>query len=400
MKPRSTLATLALGVALSVGCAPAAAQDTLVVRIEDRPEWGDNPRVVEWMRIGVLEGDEAYTFGSVSDVALGESNEVWVADSQSRSIRRFDEHGHAMDAVGREGEGPGEFKNLQALERFPDKSMVTWDPGLFRVSIFNPDGSFLRSFPVPTGQMVGSPQAFRAGDDSTVYVLVLANFLEDRENYYPQWIHVDMDGQVLDTLDGLPSRREGPLAFSTRTTYAISGQGYVVQGRTDRWAVSRPLPGGRPLRIERPYQPIPFGSLERREADAREKFFAEKRWGIQAQPIPRTKPVFRELEVDQEGRIWMRLHAPAIRIPMTPGEEAGLERAQEMFGADDAPPPQEWRERAVYDVVEPDGTYLGRVELPYWNSRLVAARGRDVWVVQTGEYGENYVVQYRIEKGN
>jgi hypothetical protein len=85
---------------------------------------------------------------------------------------------------------------------------------------------------------------------------------------------------------------------------------------------------------------------------------------------------------------------------MTPGEEAGLERAQEMFGADDAPPPQEWRERAVYDVVEPDGTYLGRVELPYWNSRLVAARGRDVWVVQTGEYGENYVVQYRIEKGN
>ena len=41
------------------------AQDTLVVHSNGSPAWGSAPRLVEELRIGVLEGAEEELFGSV-----------------------------------------------------------------------------------------------------------------------------------------------------------------------------------------------------------------------------------------------------------------------------------------------------------------------------------------------
>jgi hypothetical protein len=55
-----------------------------------------------------------------------------------------------------------------------------------------------------------------------------------------------------------------------------------------------------------------------------------------------------------------------------------------------------WREPSTFDVFERDGTWLGTVTLPP-NTRFAEARGRRLWVIGTGEQGEDIVVRYRIE---
>jgi len=397
MEFRAAVLALALALALLVPSI-AHAQDTVVVRAENPPAWGLRPRLVEEVRIGTLDGDERYAFGRIGDLAVGDDGVIWVCDPQAKAIRRFSPEGEALGSVGREGEGPGEFGDPGNVERLADGRMVTWDQRLFRVSFFGADGTFERSFQLNTGVVIGAPGVFTAGHDGVLYVMTLDRAL-GAPNPLLAWLRVTLDGEVLDSLPGLPNAVEGPRAYPVRNVRMMSPRGYVVRGRTDRWALTHPLPDGRVLRVERRHEPVPFARAERAEAERREAFQAVEMRGEKAQPIPREKPAFRDLQVDEEGRVWVRLHGEAVRVPQTPGEEALNERARAFFGRE-GPPPQEWREPPVYDVVEDGGRYLGRVALPHWDSRVAAARDRRMWVIETGAYGEEYVVRYRVEAGS
>ena len=54
-----------------------------------------------------------------------------------------------------------------------------------------------------------------------------------------------------------------------------------------------------------------------------------------------------------------------------------------------------WTEPTVYDVFEPDGTYVGQVSIPdgVW---VVATAGDTVWAVTHDEFDIPYVHRYRI----
>ena len=49
----------------------------------------------------------------------------------------------------------------------------------------------------------------------------------------------------------------------------------------------------------------------------------------------------------------------------------------------------------MFDVFEPDGAYLGEVRVPPRTNPLVFQRDR-VWGLQSGEFGETYVVRFRL----
>jgi hypothetical protein len=73
-----------------------------------------------------------------------------VADRGDMAIRRFDARAVHLGSMGREGEGPGEFRSLWGLTCAPDgRRFAVTDPVLARVSFFDANGQFLYSTQTP-----------------------------------------------------------------------------------------------------------------------------------------------------------------------------------------------------------------------------------------------------------
>ena len=62
------------------------------------------------LEIGRLNGPPEYTFGMISGTATAPNGEILVSDGQQEVIRVFDIDGAFLRSIGRDGEGPGEFR--------------------------------------------------------------------------------------------------------------------------------------------------------------------------------------------------------------------------------------------------------------------------------------------------
>ena len=111
-------------------------------------------------------------------------------------------------------------------------------------------------------------------------------------------------------------------------------------------------------------------------------------WQWTGPSIPNTKPSFQDVAVARDGRIWVRLPQPGYLA--------------ETADPDDPSDVDEWAEPPVWDVFEPDGTYLGQVYGPdNLQTHPEPILGRDhVWAVTTDELDVEYVTRFRIEMGS
>jgi hypothetical protein len=107
----------------------------------DTPRWrssvpwtaGSNPTLV----IGSQEGDESVLFDRIVAVFMTREH-VIVGDGGSKSVRVFTHGGTLVRAFGREGEGPGELRDLTRLWLDTDGAPVAYDARLKRLTIYRP----------------------------------------------------------------------------------------------------------------------------------------------------------------------------------------------------------------------------------------------------------------------
>lgn len=395
--------------------APVVAQDTLVVRADGPAFWGENLRLVEEVRIGALEGDPRYTFGRVSGVAPLSDGSVWVADGQAQVVRRYDTGGRHLLEVGGPGEGPGEFKGIMEAAPYRGDSVAVWDAHAWRISIVDAEGRLGRTLTAGfQGSILGGPlRQFVVDREGGFWIVGIDRPDQNRGEETPWiWKRADAEGRVLDTLPQPRRDIDGPYvggqsyglgamaAFGTHTMTAVSPAGYLVTARNDEYAVHRPLRDGRVVRIERSWDPVPVDADERRQFQANVEHMVpiwEGRYDFSTE-VADTKPPFWALWVDDDARIWVARHVEARHRPETDAERSERERLAEIRGS--MPPPMEWWEPVTLDVFEPNGRFLGTVELASPDSRPVRASGRTLWTVERGEFDEEYVVRWRIEAGN
>jgi hypothetical protein len=125
---------------------------------------------------GEVEGAEEFLFGDVRSVAMGPDGLVYVADRQPASVRAFTPAGDFVGWVGREGDGPGEFRWPTDLVFDSEGRLHARD--IQRITIFAPAAegalpdSVLRTLPLPG---FGNTAAARAATDGTNY-------------YYPSYL--------------------------------------------------------------------------------------------------------------------------------------------------------------------------------------------------------------------
>jgi hypothetical protein len=396
-------------LSLQTGPAP----DTVAVHADNPPVWGEALRLVEELRLGAIDGDEAHTFGRITGVVVDGTGVMWVADNHAATVRRFAANGQHIGNVGGPGEGPGEFASGSwgiALKVVPEGRIAAWDVYRSRLSIFAPDGTFLDALTLKLGGMTSNEDDFRAlVVDTTGNFYVWCTAFNAARRPGPtgptplQYVKFAQDGKELDRLVLPPSRRGAiggrsyPFGtmdpFTFRSFAALSPHGYLMVARNDRYAIHRPLRDGRVLRIERLWEAVPVQRAERAQYRARAEAYS-RRYGTSygfGADIPAEKPPFWAIRVDDEGRLWVARHQKGSFVPETPDERARRERI--VFDV----PPLEWWEPLVVDVIDPNGQFLGTLRFPNPRTTVAVARGRHVWAVELGEFDEQYLVRYRIE---
>jgi hypothetical protein len=382
------------------------AQSPVVVRSTAPPVWGSSPRLVEEMRIGVLDGDEEYMLGLVYNVAVGRNGTVIIEDHQLPLLRMYDASGKFVRNIGRAGEGPGEYRSIAGVETFPDGRIVVWDNRIQRLTVYSPDGRYVSSMRVPSG--LWTQKVFQVDRAGYAYVLTVTEIPKPDEQWTYGWIRVSPAGKILDTIAvprepnpadswvfDKPSGYERPFTRELVTT--MSSVGALIVGQNDRYAFELRRPGSTAVRIEREYIPVPLKPDEKKEWDAWATYMQDR----SASPllsdrivpgairrrrqynIPAVKPAFSEFRTDSDGRIWVRRYVDAVRKP----------EAERKPG--DPRPRRVWKEQPTYDVFESTGRFMGTVVLP-WNADFEDAIGTAVYLTLTGESGEEVIARMRI----
>lgn len=106
-------------------------------------------------------GDEA--FADVQGVALLSDRRIAVADASIPAVMIYTEAGSLSVAVGRNGDGPGEYRRPRLIGVTPGDSLVIYDVQTRRLLLFASSGAFLRS--ITLGGLPGSVlEVLRFGD--------------------------------------------------------------------------------------------------------------------------------------------------------------------------------------------------------------------------------------------
>jgi hypothetical protein len=157
MKARAFLLAGWAGLTLGCGDRPAPAQpgvvtvrDSAGVRIVEHPAGYEDGLPVWDARgapvVDIGGGDEGGQDLHLvrGAVRLGDGRIV-VANGGSGELRVFDRTGRYLRAIGKQGQGPGEFVSLGPVWRIPGDTLVALDHQLLRFSLFAPSGDFVTS---------------------------------------------------------------------------------------------------------------------------------------------------------------------------------------------------------------------------------------------------------------
>ena len=373
--------------------------DTIVVRTLSGGVWGRPAQLSAEVSIGELEGDDEYLFGQVSGLAVDGEGYMYVYDGQVPALRKYAPDGRYVMTIGRQGGGPGEYKNSDGgMAVLADGRLVLRDPGNGRFQLWTLDGE-------PAGDW-----RYRGGFFTSTPMFV------DRDGFAysstarfggpPPWktllVKYSPAGEPLDTISipdwdyeppeivaqrmengKVTSTMSNTVPFSPTKEWTLSPAGYFVGGVGTRYGIELAKPEG-VLRIERVVDPVPVDAEEKSNA---EEYATENMrnmvpgWRWNGPAIPDTKPPFTDLLSSQDGRIWVRLSQPGERIP-----EDEMDTPQN--GPDGKPRAQRhWREPVAFDVFEPDGRYVGMVRAPRGFSMYPTPviRGDTVWAIVRDE---------------
>ncbi len=94
--------------------------------------------------IGIKEGNEKYIFGSIYDIEVDKFGNIYVLDSISSNIKKYNKHGDYVLDFGRSGQGPGEFGFPESMVLDSGRQVYILDSP--NVMIFNEFGDYIREF--------------------------------------------------------------------------------------------------------------------------------------------------------------------------------------------------------------------------------------------------------------
>jgi hypothetical protein len=177
------------GLAVAVMAAPPALAGTWTGKetVKEGVVYAANPAVPcdgtsnlapqELWRAGG-DDDEEIIFGVLSDVALDAQGNLYALDMQLSTISVFDGDGNFLRTIGREGEGPGEFRRAGQLFVTPDNKIAVAQMMPGKIVLLAPDGNPGGNFPMPAAPDGGTLMLWDAGAAGRSVVVGTGTFVQ------------------------------------------------------------------------------------------------------------------------------------------------------------------------------------------------------------------------------
>ena len=355
------------------------AEQLSVFRVADRPVfrtgWKADEPTLEVIRGGALRSD-----GSAA-----------VFDDGAKRLYLISPSGEILREVGREGDGPGEFRSGDAVEVLADDRILVSDYMAGRLSLFDSTGEFVDSELWTYRGAVGSSPAGAFSDDrvgwiSSSYAPSLASQELDDHWVFGPLLASDPLGGAVDTLAVLPMvelRLENgrPIAdpFTRYSSADVYSDGFVwarndlaeVVWLSREGAVLQRARWGQPPRqvderVWEEYEAAFSERLGRSPERATDDRAAERLRNARRMASP-TLPLFRYVRADRDGAVWISSYT-MVGLPSS-----------------------------SFLVIDAHGVARTRIEFPR-PVEILDIRDNRLLGVETNEWGVQAVALYRVER--
>ena len=157
----------------------------------------------ELWRIGGDTDDEDQIFGLISKVLSGPKGNLYALDSQLSEIKVFSPEGEYLRTIGREGEGPGEFRGAQDMFFLPNGNIAVLQVFPGRLVVLKPDGEPADDHSLPSADEGGFVLLYRGGGtvgDNLVLSIGINHFAEGVFDQKREIVAIDDAGTIQKTL--------------------------------------------------------------------------------------------------------------------------------------------------------------------------------------------------------
>lgn len=371
------------------------------------------------LRIGVVEGAEAYLFDRIAGMTRLSDGTLVVLDAGSTQLRYYSPAGEHVRSVGRRGQGPGEMRAPRWLERLPgDVVQVTHTDGRMR---YGPDGTQVRDDRLTWDRIheVGrraAPEGAAGflmescavdtplflGDDvllcGSTYTDV--RYLPDTPGLHRSVSLVAHADWVFETVDTIGIFHTGSLI-----RYRASGRLYSARISPPYGPRGQMRVSGSPPRFL--YVDVREYRVLQHAIDGSGRILVMERvGGLRAPTAIEAQSFDRAFRGEYPGDPSRRMHSPgdpdAFRDHVTPVDSVSIIANAphlDALGATwvplDAPDDAEQR---MHDIFDSEGFYLGQVGLPRDHFRVHEIGADYILGLETDDLGVQYVAIYRLDR--
>lgn len=335
-------------------------------------------KAFEVREVGRSRADTLFT--QITGMDVDSRGRVYAGDWFTARVVVLDSSGALVRTVGRKGLGPGEFRGVRGVQVISGDSLLVYDPGAVRLSVFAPDsgrGAYVTNLAsVLSG---AGPHLIRRTPGNDAHLALLRPPFTVTDTTPTEVLRLlNLDGSLRGApLRSFPARSflrvdQGggfsvmPNPFGREGLFALAPDGTLHYAWNDGLEVeSTDLQGRRTGGFAIPYDPPRVGpdDLESALADLPAQAVRMFRPALE-DSLPERWPAVAALHTDDRGGIWMGLHGPLDE-------------------------PREWA------LFERDGRYGGSAILPR-EAEVFAVRGGRFYTAQPGEDGVIAVVIYGI----
>jgi hypothetical protein len=157
----------------------------------------------EQWRIGGDTDDEDQIFGLISKILTDDAGNLYALDSQLSEIKVFSPEGEYLRTIGREGEGPGEFRAAQDMFFLPNGNIAVMQVFPGRLVVLERDGEPANDHPLPSADEGGFVLLTRGGGtvgQDLVLCIGIQHFAEGVLDRNQQIVAIDDEGNIQQTL--------------------------------------------------------------------------------------------------------------------------------------------------------------------------------------------------------